>query len=63
MSRNRIIPKFRAETPPIVPRSATEWVIALGKLGLAGLILLGCALAYAIGRQAHQLADVATRHH
>jgi hypothetical protein len=62
MDRNRITAKFQAETPPIVPRTAREWLIPLGNVMLAAAILLGCALAYVIGRQAHLLAHAADRH-
>jgi hypothetical protein len=62
MSRNPITAKFQTETPPIVPRTAREWLVAFGKFMIAGTILLGCALAYAIGRQAHLLAHAADRH-
>lgn len=31
MNRNRIRPKLHCETPPIVPKSALEWVIPIGK--------------------------------
>lgn len=62
MSRNRITAKVQPETPPLVPRSAREWVFPLGKMMLGALILLGCSLAYAIGRQAQFLADASSRH-
>jgi hypothetical protein len=63
MSPNRIATALRTETPPIVPQSVRGWLIPLGKLMLGAVILLGCTLAFFVGRQAQLLSDAAGRNH
>ena len=62
MEQSPLEEKPRRPPPPLVPHSAREWLMPMGRALVAAAILLGCSLAYLLGWHAHILTSTAARH-